>query len=270
MSATGDFSVQVMECTQLSCLQPLPTMLSIETYHPQVLSEALRRMFGLYLVPASKPEVKTKLEKSGYDSEMGFVVNRSNHWFAIRVIRGTFWLLDSMQKQPTPLSPFTLAETLSYHLGTSGNLFVVRGGSLPDPGTIRQAIAPTGISENLGEWHDEKDLFQLHRGKDGSSPVPIGPGQRLDGHPVGGGVAGLTGEDEGIARAIALSLEEIEREKFPPLLEEPPASCIDVVRVQVSFTFEKRLVGDVKHLPQTAGMSFCFWRFYSLILATRH
>ncbi len=241
--------------------QPLPRMISTNMYHPQVLSEALKRMFGLYLVPASKPEVKTKLEKSGYDSEMGFVVNRSNHWFAVRMIHGTFWLLDSMNKQPIPLSPFTLAETLSHHLGPSGSLFVVRGGSLPDPGTIRQAVTAARISEKLGEWHDEKDLLQLHRGKDGSSHVPIGPGQRLDGHPVGGeGVTGLNNEDEGIARAIALSLEEIEREKFPSLLEEPPASCVDSVRVQVGFTCEKRIAGYVKNLLQTAGIPL-FLRF---------
>ncbi len=223
-------------------IQPLPTMVSTYTYHSQVLSEALKRMFGLYLVPATKPEVKAELEKSGYDNEMGFVVNRSKHWFAVRMIRGAFWLLDSMNKQPIPLSPFTLAETLSHHLGSSGSLFVVRGGSLPDPRSIRQAVSDARISENLGEWHDEKDLLQLHRGKDGSSHVPIGPGQRLDGHPIGGeGVTSLNGEDEGIARVIALSLEEIE--KFPSLLEEPPASCVDSVRVQVGFICEKWIAG---------------------------
>ncbi len=245
--------------------------ININTYHLQVLSEALKRAFGLYLVPASKPEVKTKLEKSGYDSEMGFVLNRSNHWFVVRMIRGTFWMIDSMQKHPITLSPFTLTKTLAHHLGPSGSLFVVRGGSLPDSGTIRQAVADAGISENLGEWYDEKELLQLNRGKDGCNHVTFGPGQRLDGHPVRGeGVTGLSGEDEGIARAIALSLEEIEREKFPALNEGPSnSSSMNVARVQVGYICEERLSGDVKKFVTNSGMSL-FLHFILSFLAIRY
>lgn len=65
----------------------------------QVLSTALKRMYGVYLVSAGSESVG-QLRTTGYGGESAFVLNRHAHWVTIRSIGGAYWDLNSMLDNP--------------------------------------------------------------------------------------------------------------------------------------------------------------------------
>ncbi|CAM9161323.1 unnamed protein product [Choristocarpus tenellus] len=189
----------------------------------QVLSEAIKRSHGLYLVSADSESVRGKLSTTGYHREGGFLCNKQSHWFAIRSIGGTYWNLNSTLGFPDRISTFHLEVALDQLRSDGYSVFVVRGGELP----MARENPGQGARDS---WYRVEELMAVARGttsKPATAATDVwlnsGPGQRLDG---GGGSGwgqrpwdGLT-EDEQLALALSTSVGERRGEGGEQMSEE--------------------------------------------------
>jgi ataxin-3 len=198
----------------------------------EVLRAVLRSQYGLDL-----PNIRQEgiLDVVADVTQMeGFICNKQAHWFAIRLINGRFWNLNSMKEQPEIISHFNLAKEIQSLQDDGYSVFVVPFG-LPPPCTSA-AQRSRGKPEF---WWRELDLVN---GK-GSASINgstdpwkgVGAGQRLDGR------AGLSNhdlddltEDEMLQMALAASMDPAvapAKDALPALAEEPPAGS-QTVRIQ--------------------------------------
>ena len=138
----------------------------------------------------------------------GFICNKSAHWFAIRMINGRFWNLNSMEERPQIISHFKLATEIAGFQSSGYTVFCVRDGLPPACRTASQR------SQGLPQyWWKEKDLVS-GRGKDAVTAATdvwsnVGSGMRLDGRSTSANtnsIEGLT-EDEMLQMALKASLE---------------------------------------------------------------
>lgn len=113
----------------------------------QVLRVALARA-GLKLLPAEHPDGKEKMNNPARASA-AFVVQRHNHWFALREAGSSWWDLDSLLDRPKPLDESQLAARLEGSSGSSSNVFLVMGGRLPE----------AKIDGGSCNWHDAEKLL---------------------------------------------------------------------------------------------------------------
>jgi len=172
----------------------------------EVLRAALRSRYDLDL-----PNVKAKrISESLADvTEMeGFICNKSDHWFAIRMINGRFWNLNSMEERPQIISHFKLATEIAGYQNSGYTVFCVLDGLPPACNTAAQRRQ--GLSEY---WWKEKDLV-IGKGKGAATAATdlwsnVGSGMRLDGKSTNTNeniIDGLT-EDEMMQMALTASLE---------------------------------------------------------------
>lgn len=158
----------------------------------QVLRNALQ-IYNVALISWSSSD------ESGSDplqEQLGFIINRQSHWFAIRRINGKWWNLNSSQEKPEIISTFHLAAFLSQLRADNYYVFIARGEPSVDPD------AQSSGSKASGCWHEETDLVG---GKADPALVPFsGAGNKLG----GAGAEVLTGDvfEDDLARAIAMSL----------------------------------------------------------------
>lgn len=125
----------------------------------QVLHVALARA-GLQLLPSSHPHGRELLDEHyahGESSISAFVVQRRNHWLALRAVGPCWWNLDSLLEQPKPLDAPALKSWLrQLHAPQrtgKGCLFLVRSdtGRLP---------APFPPQAECGNWHQVGTLLE--------------------------------------------------------------------------------------------------------------
>lgn len=223
----------------------------------QVLSEALSRSHGIRLVPISK-KGEGAITTTGYEAESGFVCNKSDHWFTMRRINGKYWNLNSTLEAPERITTFALEANIHQYELDGYSVFVVRGGTLPEP--------PGDGPDSGGspaDWYNEDAL--LGRSKDTGRIAGIGglstttttqspkkskwegagAGHRLsadNGGAGGASVTDLTGmtEEEQMEHAINLSLTQEAPLATLELPEEPNAGP-GVIRVQVKLPTGKRV-----------------------------
>ena len=154
----------------------------------EVLKCALQNASDLELVPwFPEAAVKRNEDPSG---EVGFIVNWSNHWYAIRKVGEHWWDLNSVNPTPLHVSSFYLSAFLAQLVQDGYSVFAVRG------------MYPRGqrdSSVTSKYWHLESSLLPP---PDRSPAAPFSwTGRRLDEAP-----APPMTEDEQLAQAIALSL----------------------------------------------------------------
>jgi ataxin-3 len=117
----------------------------------------------------------------------GFICNRQNHWFAIRLINGAYWNLNSTADRPVRISHFRLAAEIQALQAGGYSVFTSQENRLP-------ASCSNGKDRSRGlpqYWWKEDDLVA---GK-GDSAITgatdpwanVGSGMRLDGGGGGGG-----------------------------------------------------------------------------------
>jgi ataxin-3 len=85
------------------------------------------------------------------DKEVGFLLNRSQHWLAFRRLGTTWFDLTSMLPRPRILSASQLAEALKGAAGAGYSVFVVRGPYPPAPieaSPARLKAAVAGCADN--------------------------------------------------------------------------------------------------------------------------
>ncbi|KAJ1624695.1 Machado-joseph disease protein MJD, partial [Pavlovales sp. CCMP2436] len=90
----------------------------------QVITSALGSL-GLTSTPIGAESVRGVSAKP--EAELGFILNRSQHWFTLRRIGDSWFDLNSMQPQPRVLSVSQLGETLTEAAASGYSVFVVRG-----------------------------------------------------------------------------------------------------------------------------------------------
>lgn len=200
----------------------------------EVLRAALRSRYGLDL-----PNVKAKrvCESSLDVTEMaGFICNKSEHWFAIRMINGRFWNLNSMEERPKIISHFKLATEITGYQNSGYTVFCVRDGLPPACSTASQQ--KQGLPKY---WWKEKDLV-IGKGKDAATAATdlwnnVGSGMRLDGRSTDINeniIDGLT-EDEMMQMALTASLEPTVMstpEETVVLTMEPIKGTPDIANIQ--------------------------------------
>jgi len=179
----------------------------------QVLNTALQRSHDISLVSWSSSEASKAVQDP--TTQSGFIVNRSNHWFAIRKINSIWWNLNSTEERPVHITDFFLTAFLS-QLRADNYLVFIAVGSLPTYGTeMGPEIGGTG------QWYEEAMLL-ADTVSEAQTAVPKFSGV---GHRLGGGASeretererergtGGLGEgpddvDEELQAAIRLSMQE--------------------------------------------------------------
>lgn len=172
----------------------------------QVLRRALQQSNGIELVSWSGEAGRDVLN---FDHEEGFIVNRREHWFAIRKIRGKWYNLNSTSPRPEVISDFYVEAFLGQLRAEQYTVFLCKGNPLPAAGSL-----PVHYDRNSDGkyWLKESDLHTPHAAFEGSSnqqstedgkPKAMQPfsgrGNRLDGG--GPSQSGTVGADGSTARS---------------------------------------------------------------------
>lgn len=169
----------------------------------QVLRSALQRYNGIDLPVWSKGQVPPTTQ--------GFIVNRSEHWIAIRKIYGKWWNLNSVNEKPEFVSDFYLSALLLQLSNDGFSVFTVDG-KLPDHGDYSSSLE---LHSSSGTWHLESELLG-GASKSGDSKAGFqaftGKGHRLGGTAAGStdimdSLRGDYDEEAELAKAIQASLE---------------------------------------------------------------
>lgn len=220
----------------------------------QVLKQALAEEFGVSL-----PHLAVALrENPNVDiaTFQGFVVHKSDHWFAIRQVGGRYFNLNSMLEIPIPVGHFKLATEMEAWQSQGYTVFAIVSG-LPAGGSKIKGLG-------TGNWHKMSDLLKGKSTDADPWENLTGRGLRLDagsssggGRSGGGGGGGALsssygaaggGEDDDLQRALAMSLREHEAQRQEDELREvevppePPAGAKNSVRLQVRLPDGRRVV----------------------------
>jgi len=214
----------------------------------QVLKSALQQAFDEMALPHLSVALRELKERKRGDITdlQGFVVHKSDHWFAIRQIGGRFWNLNSLAERPAAVSHFQLATEMERWRHDGYTVFAIADG-LPEGGHK---------IDGLGEpkcWHRMSDLLRGRSTEADPWANLTGRGMRLDDTVNGvttttNGVGLSSGEDEELRMALAASLVEHEsvaqREMLKGVVvpEEPPAGGPGTVRLRLRLPDGTRLV----------------------------
>mmetsp|Transcript_33108 Transcript_33108/g.78238 ORF Transcript_33108/g.78238 Transcript_33108/m.78238 type:complete len:359 (-) Transcript_33108:836-1912(-) len=200
----------------------------------EVLRAALRNKYGLDLPNVLAEAVSNFGDVTGFE---GFICNRDAHWFAIRMINGRFWNLNSMEERPEIISHFKLATEIAGFQNSGYTVFCVPNGLPPACTTKAQR------EEGLPQYWWKEDGLVKGKGKDAVNAATdtwsnVGSGIRLDGRSTTSNenqIEGLT-EDQMVQMALKASLESVaapsvEKEKIT-LTPEPSKGTPETARIQ--------------------------------------
>eukprot|EP00529_Nitzschia_sp_RCC80_P031177 CAMPEP_0113507378 /NCGR_PEP_ID=MMETSP0014_2-20120614/36430_1 /TAXON_ID=2857 /ORGANISM="Nitzschia sp." /LENGTH=365 /DNA_ID=CAMNT_0000402977 /DNA_START=173 /DNA_END=1270 /DNA_ORIENTATION=+ /assembly_acc=CAM_ASM_000159 len=200
----------------------------------------------------------------------GFICHKDAHWFAIRMINGRFWNLNSMADRPTTISHFNLATEIAGFQKSGYTVFCVPVG-LPPPCTSK-AQRQRGLPEF---WWKERDLVAGKTNAITGATDPwrnTGSGMRLDGQSTSTSssanhnIEGLT-EEEMLQMALAASMDPsasaaagtraTQVVESVELTAEPPAGTAGSTRIQLRMPDGKRVVRRFME-TDPVGMIYAF------------
>ncbi len=148
----------------------------------QVLSNALSQGYKMNLVNWNAESERDR----DVLNEQGLILNRMNHWLAIRKIKDKWWNLDSTLPHPQFISDFYLSSLIAQMRADGFTIFLVDG--LKPIVTTSSSNTSNVYSLNsfLSHWHTEEELLKLCKegsnGTGGGQPKPFGgKGRRLGG-----------------------------------------------------------------------------------------
>jgi Ataxin-3 len=185
----------------------------------EVLKAALQNSTNIELIPWFPMVALERNEDPS--SEIGFIVNRANHWFAVRRVGNHWWDLNSFNSAPQHISMFYLSAFLAQLAQDGYSVFAARG-NFPK-------IDRSDIQSMPKLWHPEANLLpagiaKSQQGGAAGQQSFQGTGHRLGGPktaassaPTLSSTGGAMTEDEELAHAIAMSLAESQQE---PVLSE--------------------------------------------------
>ena len=105
----------------------------------QVLRAALQQHAQIELVSWSGEAGRQTVDPLQED---GFIVNRREHWFAIRKINGKWFNLNSTQELPEHISDFYVAASMAQLRNDGFTLFIPTRGRLPKAGALPTSVLP--------------------------------------------------------------------------------------------------------------------------------
>lgn len=167
----------------------------------QVLRIALARA-GLNLLPAEHPDAK-ELMSNPAKAAAAFVVQRRDHWSAVRMVGWQWWDLDSLLECPKPLDDMQLESKLGRLLSGGHSIFLVLGGELPKP---RPPPDTTLASQGDSNWHHASVLLAWTDPPSPSSPSAFSdPPEAFADNPLhsGGSLEGFADAEVNAALALA-------------------------------------------------------------------
>jgi ataxin-3 len=180
----------------------------------EVLRRALSQTHRLELTAISGEAAKSM---NPMNEEVGFIVNRSSHWFTIRKIRGRWWNLNSTLGRPEAISDLFLSAFLSQLSGKGWQVFVACGDK---SGLAKSSGAVPNDWYDPRLWYTEAELSSPASSSAPAKPAPFsGKGMKLGGDAVSSPsddasealVMQMLAEDEGdpeLAEALRLSMQE--------------------------------------------------------------
>jgi ataxin-3 len=180
----------------------------------EVLRRALSQTHRLELTAISGEAAKSM---NPMNEEVGFIVNRSSHWFTIRKIRGRWWNLNSTLGRPEAISDLFLSAFLSQLSGKGWQVFVACGDK---SGLAKCSGAVPNDWYDPRLWYTEAELSSPASSSAPAKPAPFsGKGMKLGGDAVSSPsddasealVMQMLAEDEGdpeLAEALRLSMQE--------------------------------------------------------------
>ncbi|KAG8461729.1 hypothetical protein KFE25_001347 [Diacronema lutheri] len=170
----------------------------------QVITQALEHL-GLSATPIGASSMRGVAARP--EAEVGFIFNRSEHWFSVRRLGTAFFDLNSMQPRPRVLSVAQLSETFAHAAAHGYSVFVVRG-AFPSvqieraPNRLKAAIDACTAAGGAPPGRPIFDAFTGH-------------GQTLSGSAGGGAPAALPSElaalqstDPELAAALIASMAD--------------------------------------------------------------
>jgi len=206
-------------------------------FSSQVLSVAIKRSHQIDLVVWAGAGAGSADASEGE----GYIVNRSEHWFAVRKLNGKWWNLNSTLERPELISPFYLSAFLAQLRSDGYTVFLPSSAKLPPVGNRPNLDdSDGGYAQQMGTWYGESDLLSptTSSSSGGAGDMPksfSGQGRRLGGDPpppavqmestgdadldaailasLGGGGTGGGGvarsEDEELQMALAMSMSSL-------------------------------------------------------------
>jgi ataxin-3 len=126
------------------------------------------------------------------NSSLGFIINRNEHWFALRKIRNHWWNLDSLLEKPEHISPFYLSAYAAQLRNEGSSVFLIRG-ELPACGEFHRDMDEANPQALL--WSESQLLGKRNTN---NSSNTTNQGQS------GGGYSG-NDDDDDLMLALALS-----------------------------------------------------------------
>lgn len=206
----------------------------------QVLNLALQRSHDLSLEDCRRPENRNYMHRP--ETQHGFVLNRSAHWYCMRKIDGTWWECNSSHPAPARLSEHGLAAQLAQLVADKWTIFMVKG-TMPKPMSKHDGAGdPKNWVDPANPPPDENSPFgnAAPKKEEPKFQAFTGSGNRLGGEKPGSGGGGGSAavaaapaqpdptanmsEDEQLAYALSLSAGAANQARLETRLPPEPES----------------------------------------------
>mmetsp|Transcript_18813 Transcript_18813/g.51549 ORF Transcript_18813/g.51549 Transcript_18813/m.51549 type:complete len:435 (+) Transcript_18813:52-1356(+) len=145
VDAQGNFSIQVLQTV-------LQQQMNLTSHNDSSHSGSNHNNTLLHYTP----QLVTQYGFKDVTDFQGFLLHKSDHWFAIRRVAGRFFDLNSMHSAPAPISHFSLGKTVDHYQGEGYTVFCVPQG-LPNTGHEGDYAPAVGMG---GHWHPMKEALQ--------------------------------------------------------------------------------------------------------------
>jgi len=189
----------------------------------QVLSTALKNMFGMELEDSRRPENKNLMQRP--DAQTGFVLNRHSHWYCLRKLDNQWWSCNSTQMAPEKITSSGNFSGLSTELrnlqSDNWTVFVVKGDKWPAPAPRNQGAPASNWVDPANPPRDPNEPAEFRnaapRKEEPKFTAFTGQGQTLGGGSKRPAPADMTGmsEDEQLAMALSMSQELAAQARTP-------------------------------------------------------
>lgn len=168
----------------------------------QVITQALEHI-GLTSTPIGAESMRGVAARP--EGEVGFIFNRSQHWFTVRKLGTYFFDLNSMQPQPRVLSAAQLCDTIKQAAANGYSVFVVRGKFPPaaierTPNRLKAAYEAC----TTGAAGSDRPIFESFTG----AGQTLSGGRRAEAAPMPAHVAALQATDPELAAALMASMAD--------------------------------------------------------------
>lgn len=165
-------------------------------FSANVLQEALDKVWSLKCEDTRRSDLKSQIEAAPAE-EQGYLCHLEDHWIALRRLEsdGSWWNLNSLEDDPTHLSPLYLGVFLKQLQLEGWTLYVVRGDYPQTPlnhssSSWRFVQDPSGSGSASRSGHQapavDNDEERFQRELEAAIAASMGQGEGETSHPPSG------------------------------------------------------------------------------------